>query len=271
MLAGTAMDYRVRAYFERNIHRARAVVRGLTLLSSLVNLEKHVETWTEVTENPWYHGRKKHIADRFVESFEAFISTAAPERRQLLAAEEEKLCRYCVVFAYLDFIGRAPGRNSAIEIMVQLGRPDIDDMLRYLDERVVADLVHLSGRFYEQQGLLLSTFAHAVTGGTLAGSADIGGADFDLVVDGCLIDLKVSVKRNITTAYLRQLVGYWLLDYEDSLSIRSVAILLLRHGHTHRFEMAELLPPGGTAPELRRAFREGLEQDAAAAGGRREA
>jgi hypothetical protein len=101
-------------------------------------------------------------------------------------------------------------------------------------------------------------------GGSLAGSTDIQGADFDLLVDGCLLDLKATRKAKVTTQNLRQLAGYWLLDYQDKFKIRSFAVSLLRHGHTERFDIVRDLRPSGKFTSLRSTFRRELRRANAA-------
>src|SRR5580704_477918 len=125
MLVGTAIDYRVRAYFDRNIHKSDAVRGGLKILRSFKELEKpyiapgresHIEMigdgfyWEEhvITDNPWYWRRRKRLAERLTSSFATFVAKARPERRKLAPDAEERLCRYCILFTYLDWIWRSP-------------------------------------------------------------------------------------------------------------------------------------------------------------------
>ena len=134
--------------------------------------------------------------------------------------------------------------------------------LATIDSKITADLILLSKQFYEQHIRTVLKAKNVQIGRTLAGSADIGGADFDLLVDGCLIDLKATRRATISTQHLRQLVGYWLLDYNDAFKIRRVAVSLLRHGDTEYFDIERDLLPVASASELRRAFRRKLRSAA---------
>lgn len=87
---------------------------------------------------------------------------------------------------------------------------------------------------------------------------DVGGADFDLLVNGCLFDFKATRRPKITTRQLRQMMGYWLLDYDDALKIRSIAVSLVRHGHTEYFNIERDLFPAGSFEVLRSTFRKEL-------------
>ena len=75
----------------------------------------------------------------------------------------------------------------------------------------------------------------------ITGSHDVGGADADLVVDSCLIDIKASVNPQIKAEYLYQLAGYLLLDYDDALHINSMAIYLARQGILFAWPVADFL------------------------------
>jgi hypothetical protein len=70
-------------------------------------------------------------------------------------------------------------------------------------------------------------------GATLAGSADVGGADLDVVANGLLVELKTTLgpKRRdgsrrfaLSQVEIYQLLGYLLLDYTDSFRIDSCCI-----------------------------------------------
>lgn len=209
--------------------------------------------------------KKGDRLDALIESFEYFVAKVRPERRKIGLRTEERLCRYCVVLAYLDCIGRAPFGNSAIEVLSSVVCRNPEQSLRRVDHVLTADVVALSEKFYESHAPAISKARKVVIGGTLVGSADIGGADFDLLVNGCLFDLKATRQPRITTQQLRQMVGYWLLDYDDALKIRSIAISLLRHGHTEYFDIEKDLRPSGPGPTLRLNFRKELARAASAA------
>jgi len=266
MLVGTAIDYRIRAYFRRDIYRSAMVERGLFVLQSLEVFQKIIPLENgryeiEKVDNIWWRRRRERTAGQFIASFKRFVAKIRPERRRLQLREEKRLCRYCILFAYLDFIGRAPFANSAIEIMVTIGAANIDQMLRSVDPAIVADAVELSKIFYDRHEHLLAKFRKVTIGGVLSGSRDVGGADFDMIVDGCLLDFKATRKPNITTNHLRQLIGYWLLDYKDEYKMQSVAFALLRHGHTQYFDIRrDLLRKDRSVTELRLEFRRELRR-----------
>lgn len=73
------------------------------------------------------------------------------------------------------------------------------------------------------------------------GSKDVGNADADLIVDGCLIDIKASICPKIEAGYLRQLAGYLLLDYDDMLHINSVGIYMARQRLLLKWDVPEFI------------------------------
>ena len=258
MLVGTAVDYRIRGYFCRDLLQSGAVANGFRVLQALPEYRKVTRLNSELekietAENIWYKRRPEKISGKLIAAFKKFVSAVKPERRRLRSRSENQLCRYCILFAYLDWIGRAPYANSALEIMVCMGTPNIAKMLSYVDPKIVADVIALSKLFGQRQGELITKFRKASFGGNFAGSGDVGGADFDLLVDGCLIDVKATRKSVITTTNLRQLMGYWLLDYDDSLKICSIAIYLARHGHMEVFDINRDVLEGEKLPAVLRA------------------
>lgn len=87
------------------------------------------------------------------------------------------------------------------------------------------------------------------------GSSAVGGADGDWAIGDLLVDLKTMEK--ITNPWLRdtlfQLLGYALLDLDDSLGIRRVGILLPRQPFFAVWSMDDLLnrDVADALPELR--------------------
>lgn len=61
-----------------------------------------------------------------------------------------------------------------------------------------------------------------------AGSVDVGGADADLIIDTCLIDIKTTKSKGLDRKTAYQLVAYLLLDYENQYRIDSLGFYLSR-------------------------------------------
>ncbi|MEM6748081.1 MAG: hypothetical protein AAF608_11745 [Pseudomonadota bacterium] len=84
----------------------------------------------------------------------------------------------------------------------------------------------------------------------------VGGADGDILVGDCLIELKATKKLSVTGDYLRQLAGYAALDHlgrkrgkqcTDRPRINRVAIYFARHNQLVQLTLDELFPNDGFA------------------------
>lgn len=97
-----------------------------------------------------------------------------------------------------------------------------------------------------------------------AGSSLVGGADADWLIGNTLIDSKAYAELTVPKlrSFLQQLLGYVLLDLDDSLRIRTVGVWLPRQGLTKTWGLEVLL--GGDPEEMLPTMREGFKK---AAGG----
>jgi hypothetical protein len=111
----------------------------------------------------------------------------------------------------------------------------------------------------------LETWQEQIAGGDryepnpgFGGSKLVGGADADWVIGESLIDCKVYGALTVPTLrnFIRQLLGYVMLDSDDSLGIRHVGIWLPRQMMTPSWSLARLL--GGDPEELLPSLRQGF-------------
>ncbi len=84
-----------------------------------------------------------------------------------------------------------------------------------------------------------------------ASSTWIGGADCDLIDEGCLIDVKC-VKNPEPTAFLRQAIAYALLDVDDEHKLDSVGIYLACQGILWKVSLDEIVKWNGATLETLR-------------------
>ena len=96
---------------------------------------------------------------------------------------------------------------------------------------------------------------------TFAGSAYVGGADADLILDRRLIEIKTTVETRLDHGWLLQLLGYVLLDWDDEYKIDGIGVLYARQAALARWRLDDVLREiggGGMAalPRLRREFRD---------------
>jgi hypothetical protein len=234
MLIGTAVDYRLRFYFSADLLKNMGIIhRAIFALPGGF--------------------------DNFFSSLDDFLEAVAPVRNVLSDANEERLCRYCLILACVDHIGR--GSDGSMQFLQSIKRFGVKRKLATVDDGMVADLLAISKAFAETNVNLIRTFNVASVGGTFAGSADVFGADFDLLIDGCMFDVKTTKNApRYTLEALRQLLAYALLDYDDVHAIRAVGIIFPRQGRIFKLDlMADLIESDNDLTTLRSAFQQHLK------------
>ena len=201
------------------------------------------------------------------------LSEIAPHKRRLTDAEERTLAPFCLVLAALEAVQRGGTRAWPPPYFGDTLPHSAADLLASVPDEWVEDAACLgtafSARYPEWQG------ANAELNPEFAGSADIDGADADLIADGCLWEIKTTKERGLRGILLYQLLGYLLLDYDDAYGIDRVGVLLPRHNTPVSWPIRDLIAAmsgrdGLDLAELRRDFRavcEGVreEQEEAAA------
>ena len=76
-------------------------------------------------------------------------------------------------------------------LLFPVPRKCVDELLSIPEDAWVDDLCALSFLFYDKYSHLLSL--PFTLNPTFVGSDDVGGADADLIVNGCLIDIKTTI------------------------------------------------------------------------------
>jgi hypothetical protein len=186
--------------------------------------------------------------------------TLAGRNRKLVRADEDEVCRLCFALALLEEV-RARLLPGAL--LATLPRPaTVDELLGLADAGCVADLRRIAWRFYDTQPELLA--GDAILSPILSGTFDIG-ADPDLIVDWCLIEIKTAVDPGSISkpSWPWQLLGYALLDYDDAFEVDSVGLYLARQGVLVRWPLDEYIrvlagrevPLAAARRDLQRALR----------------
>ena len=260
-LAGTATDLRIRALFGPIVHSSIAGSHWLGRLEA----PSHIGSDGTVFENPWNRTLKSEraIGDCLDNYYDKFIASLNPNYLVLDRADEDRLCRFCILFARIDHYNR----QLIWRPLFELADENVELMLeRAAPAAMVEDIRMLAQRFCDRHTTLLGNVSDIHLGCTLAGSRDVFGADFDLVADGTLWELKTKLKPKVSTENFRQVLGYWLLDYEDQFAIRAVSIDLTRQARTYQFDIhRDLLSPNARkmdTREIRLAFERGVKREA---------
>jgi hypothetical protein len=269
---GTAIDYRIRYAFDVTPYQRLVAWQGALLLTAKpVESNKDIivdedELLDILTLTPIYfdimHGVAQgpyplKLVRNFFESLNFTLQTIQPVGRLLDAEAEHLLDRYCVVLSFFEQVFRS---NAYMQgpLLLPTVKQSVEELLAIPQDSWLDDLSQMFNLFYARYYDLLSR--PYILNPTFAGSLDIGGADADLVVDRCLIDIKASVSPQIKAEYLYQLAGYLLLDYDDQFHMNAVAIYMARQGMLFTWSIAEFLyqltgNDSADLGSLRREFR----------------
>lgn len=217
-LVGTAVDYRVRFALGPMPLRKTAAYRGARFLVS--------EGVASAT-----------LVKRFFSSLDEFTDAAVPYRNRLSAENERQLARFCLVLAHLERADRTEISEDTIFDLVAPRSANPRALLALAVSSHVADVVELA--IDVRQRLPAGTLRFNPT---FAGSVDVGGADGDLIIDRCLVEIKTTTNPGLTRKRLFQLLGYALLDYKDRYRIDSLGVYWARQRHFSVWKLLELLP-----------------------------
>jgi hypothetical protein len=262
---GTALDYRLRYYFAVTPAHMLVAAKGALLLTNgdflhwggSGSVELPDTFRAEYGSRPVRAPSSRLIHDLFV-SLETTLREFPPVGQRLCQEHEEPLARYCFVLALFEQIFRA-GFAIQSPLYELKRRATVVDLLGIVPPFWADDLCSLSWVFYDRFADLLTK--RAILNPTFDGSGDVGGADADFILDGCLVDIKATVDpARCLEAALYQLLGYTLLDYSDQYRIREVAIYLARQQLMLQWSLDELMSTmaegrESSLPQLRTRFR----------------
>ncbi len=256
---GTALDYRVRYYFAvtapetlvawKGAHIAQGSVMRAFLNSAgkmkLLPLDQDLNETSSVSGD---------IVPAFFGSFSEVLTRTQPVGRRLSPEDERILARYCIGLALFEQAFRVGRIPLGSPLIFPSPIETLSELLARIQRSWVDDLCALSYAFYDSQGELLSQ--PSVLNPIFDGSSDVGGADADLIVDGCLVDIKATIRPKLSASWLYQLLGYVLLDYSDQYEIHAVAIYFARQRKVLRWPLVSLinkLAGGSISPDALRA------------------
>ncbi|MGW9111845.1 hypothetical protein [Microbacterium sp. NPDC055683] len=171
--------------------------------------------------------------------------------------------RASVLLSHCERVVRAGGSKALSGTTGDLldAAADGADLSARLDRRLLDDLGALVGASRTQ----LEAWQREIDEGigfepnpSFIGAPLVGGADGDWLVGDLLVDSKVYAHLNVSTlrGHLLQLLGYVMLDLDDLLGIRRVAIWLPRQQQLATWTLSRLL--GGDPEDLLPTLREGF-------------
>lgn len=233
---GTALDYRTRYFFTITPPERLVAWAGAAFISD----DPESRNASPLSSSKMVDGLTlpSAVIGGFFGELERILQEINPVGRALEVDEEAKLTRYCIVLALFDEVFRAGARSGS---PLFLGEPknDVEDLLAIPAGHWVDDISSLLQSFYDNFDASMST--NAVMNPVFDGSRDVGGADADFILDGCIYELKTTINARITKGWLYQLLGYVFLDYSNKYQINEVAIYLSRQSTLFRWPLQEII------------------------------
>ncbi len=231
---GAAFDYRLRYYFADLNPFQTVAFSGLGVLSSDAML---AVTGASGVAEPGLSDRWTKLMVDFLASLRRVGERTNPAGRRLPRQAEDLLNRHCYILALLEaFFRVGPTLNSPLYALPE--KAGIEELLAVVDPWR-DDLRGLSWGFFGTcQDLLGRDY---VLNPTFAGSGLIGGADGDLIVDRCLIEVKTTTAPALRSQLLYQMLGYVLLDFDDRYALDEVGVYMSRQSALVRWRVEEFL------------------------------
>lgn len=249
-LVGTALDYRIRFYFDE---------RGVTkdyLVAELGAAKAQAFIARTIGGEP---DAVMATCDSFFQQLRRTIRDIGTVGRRLDQVDEDAVGRCCLALALFD---------ACFRTAIRIDFPIIGPLLKYDHAGILAlvrsesldDLRQLSWRFIDTQAALLERRPLHLNP-VFAGSHDVEGADADLIVAGDIIDI-TSTRRPLAREKLLEVLAYVLLDYDDEYAIQGAGLYVARRGALPRWELqdllAELAGPRVRLSSLRKSLRKAL-------------
>ncbi|MBG6192275.1 hypothetical protein IWX64_003245 [Arthrobacter sp. CAN_A212] len=239
IVAGMALDYRLRMDMPGFDFEDTMARRGLDTLGA----------------NPDVVPRGKHIHKVLTQAFDfSYLNWKQQDRHPF------NLARASIYLAWCESIARTGPRQA---LSGELGRrirraKDAVDLMMSIDDSLLFDIALMRDAvepLLDEWNRDIEAGVEYVANPRFLGSAAVGGADADLAFGDMLVDVKTreAISRPWVRDTLFQLLGYVLLDLDDSLGIRRVGILLPRQPHFAVWTLDELFD--AYASEVLRGLR----------------
>jgi hypothetical protein len=229
-LIGTAIDYRLRYYFQPT------PVHELVAYQAVLADRSYIRRIEGAFGPAFVENTLMFFADLIL-----FIRQTAPAGRGLSKQKEAELCRYCLVLAKLDQLFRAfpqvafGGSEKSMLAYDALSYFKFQSMDRLRKELfacfpglIVDDMAQLSRKFFERQRIWLNEKRIILNPGFIL-SSRVGGADGDIIVGNTYFDIKAG-HNPLKGLDLYQIFAYPLLDPLNDLKIKRTGIYLARYG-----------------------------------------
>ena len=199
------------------------------------------------------HEVEVRVVLAFFDQLDAFLAETQPSGRVLAPADEALLAHYCFVLSLFESKYRSGVTADAL--ILPGDQQSVEGLLALAPDAAIGDITAMAALFFARYGDLIQK--PVILNPKFAGSGDVGVADADLIIDGTLFEIKTSKHNMLKPDWFRQLVAYWLLDYNDELHINGFGIYMPRQGLLMTWPLEEFLTTlsGYAAPIDRSALR----------------
>jgi hypothetical protein len=238
--SGMAIDYRIRyAFAVTPPARLIAYAGAADVLSSLL-LEmdaEHPALWRTVpgtghsvpqAVDPLTPGLPPNPVSGFFDRLAERVPVIAPIARALEEPSERELARYCFALGLFEEVWRTGTVAPGSQLSALRPTTTVDEFLGAIPDSWVDDLAQLGQLFVGAFRDRLNR--PAVLNPVFAQSSAVGGADADLISDGTLLEIKTTINPRIDGAWIRQLLGYLLLDTAGEFRVNALGLYLARQG-----------------------------------------
>lgn len=241
-LSGTAIDYRIRYSFALTPVPYLIAWRGAWAIADALPRDVPsfvldvLRSFQEMIPEDTPRLSGPVIAD-FFKGLDMTVTLTAPHQRMPSPDEERVLARFCLMLAAFEGVSRA--RIWPPPFLRGEPPTSTADLLSAVPDDWIEDVAALATAFSERYPEWRGT--PAALNPTFTGSADIGGADADFILDGCLWDIKTTIANVGKSAHIYQLLGFTLLDYDDHFGIERVGLLFPRQDTAVQWPLPELI------------------------------
>ncbi|GCE51082.1 hypothetical protein EI42_04934 [Thermosporothrix hazakensis] len=214
-LVGTAFDYLLRFSLQR--------------------------TYTHAVAQPWI---AELATTLLYDELEATYGTPiAALTVQIVAEAKDRVARYMQDGEPSDALLWSALLLAQIDPFVRMGR--LHQPFGIVQQLDIQDLRQLLALVPRSE---LSSQTVCLLNPSFGASALVQGADVDLILDDCMIDIKTTQYLRVKREYVDQLLGYYLLyrlggiaGAPEQHAINSFGIYFARHGRLYRFPVAQLV------------------------------
>jgi hypothetical protein len=210
MLIGTAFDYRVRLFFEPEFNFEDTVALG--------RMPRGMASFPGCDNTAW-------------SLWNAGVGLT-PEQRE----DDDYLGRMCIIAAQLEDVWR---RGIVGEWFLEAEQMTPEQLVESIPDAWANDIIQMTKKL---EFAFSDRMPDRIVSNPILGRSDLNiGADGDLILDDCLIDIKATINAKVSQAMLHQVVCYTLLDREDRFAIRETGLYMARQGALIVWPLPELL------------------------------